>query len=241
MVLNSTLPEKEKEKMIDKTYILALDKREELWQSLYQECLLREFSTELFIVGDGSRSHLKYDKIDQTGVPDMWKWGTGIGAQRHYWAFSSHKQIIMRALKAGYNNILMLEDDSYFTSRWDKEWSGISDKLSRIEFDYVQLGWHSFEYKDHLFSGHNLEIEEEYYRTGNCYLTQLKQAGGLFGCILNKRLFPMILNMPAVAPIDHQLNMYRPFIKHYATVPSLIYVKSCYSSCEDQFIRRNTL
>lgn len=227
--------------MIDKVYVLALDKRKDLWSSLVEDCISRGFDVKSFIVGDGSDPALDYDHIDIPETPDSWKWGTGVSAQRHYWAFVSHKKIIKEALKKGHNNILMLEDDSYFTSRFDREWPGIQDKLSKMDFDYVQLGWHSFEYENHLFSGQNLVIEDEYKKSGNCYLAQLKQAGGLFGCIINKRLFPMMLNMPAVAPYDHQLNMYRPFIKHYATIPSLIYVQSTWSSCEDCYIERDVL
>lgn len=227
--------------MIDKVYILALDKRQDLWSQLYKDCLKNNFDTELFIVGNGKQLYLDYKHIDEPGIPDSWKWGNGISAQRHYWAFISHKKIIKDAIKNKYENILMMEDDAYFTSRWDKEWPLIKNKLLGMDFDYVQLGWHSFEYNNHMFSGHNLVIEEEYKQTGNCYITQLKQAGGLFGCILNRRIFNMIMNMPAVAPIDHQLNMYRPFINHAATIPSLIYVRSCYSNCENQFIQRNVL
>lgn len=228
--------------MIDKCYILALDKRKELWNGLYNECLLREFPTKLFIVGDGSDSSLKYDFVDPIETNPRWAWGEGISGHRHYCAFLSHRRIIMDAVKNNYNTIMLLEDDSYFIEpRFSEHWPEVSQFIDNTEFDILKLGYHAWSYENHLMTGQNLVIEEEYARYGNLDFISIPQCGGLFACIIKKSLFTTILNMAPMAPIDHQLNLYRHKIIKYNTIPMLCYVKSCFSNCEDQFIQRDSL
>lgn len=228
--------------MIDKCYILALDKRRSLWTSLVEECTSRGFDVKPFIVGDGSDQALAYDHIDIPGIPDSWQWGRGISAQRHYWAFASHKKIIKDALKKGYNNILLCEDDMYFCSRFDKHISEINNFYLKEDPDLLYLGSHFGDYENHKFSGNNILLEDEYKKTQKINFLPLHQCGGLFACIINKRIFPLILNMPPVSPIDSQLNQYKPLIKSYNVAPVVCYIKSCSSSCEgDVWFERDVL
>lgn len=228
--------------MINKCYIVSLDKRIELWSELYNECLKRDFPARPFIVGDGTDSSLEYDFIDPVDTNRRWNWGSGLSARRHYCAFLSHKAIIKDAIKHNYNTIMLLEDDCYFVEpRFSLHWPEVNKFINEVNFDILYLGWHAFSYQNHLMTGQNLVIEEDYAKYGKLDFVSIPQCGGLFACIINKRLFPTILNMAPLAPIDHQLNFYRRSITSYNTVPILCYVKSCWSSCEDQFIQRDQL
>lgn len=227
--------------MIDQLYIMGLDRRKELWLELEQECFSRNFPTRVFIVGDGKNPALTYNHIDPINVDGRWNWGQGESARRHYYAFLSHRAIIKDAIENNYNSIMLLEDDAYFTSRWNDQFFNICLQIPLVNPDIIYLGWHAYEYNNHLFSGRNIEIEEQYKKDNLCYLKTIHKCGGLFGVILYKSIFPLIMNMAPVGPIDHQLNFYRSKIRSYNTVPSLIYVRSCFSECEQQFIKRDNL
>lgn len=221
--------------------ILALDKRKELWLDLISQCQDRGFVVKPFIVGDGSDTSLKYDHIDKPGVPETWRWGTGISAQRHYWAFESHKAIIRYAVKKRLPRFLLMEDDAYFTERFDHviENTGADMVIDCFALDLVYLGWWAFEHNNHMHAGHNLEIEENYKERNVCYLLNNVQCGGFHGVVINKTAYPTLSSLPPVAPMDSQCNSLP--LNRSIMIPKVIHVKSTYSNCEDMFVQRDII
>ena len=227
--------------MINNVVILGLDKRKDLWLDLEKQCLDKGWTTDIYIVGDGSDTSLKYNRIDKEPLPDKWIWrGTG-DPQKAYWAFLSHQEIIKRAQEQKIEHLLLLEDDTYLTDRFNSVWSSVEPKLSKIDWDIIYLGWHAFEYNNHLFSGKNLYIEETYNKNRGHGLLQIEQCGGLFGVLINKSLYSKILEFKPIKPVDSQLNDIRKTINSYNVVPIIIWLKSCFSECEQQIIKRDIL
>ena len=116
---------------IKKAYCLCLDKRKEHWLDLRQQCESKGLEFNCFLVGKGELfSTEEYDRID-TQIPKLdFSWGYGGNANdsfeetrekitHHYNAFLSHQEMAQKALKDGDEKVLFLEDDSYFTERFD--------------------------------------------------------------------------------------------------------------------------
>lgn len=170
----------------------------------------------------------------------QWHWGTGVSAWRHYCAFLTHKQIIKLAIKNKWDNFLLLEDDAVFTSRFYDVMEKIYPQVPS-QWDIIYLGWHAFEYDNHRLSGKNLEIENEYKKTGLAKLETIQQCGGLFATWINSSMYNRILAMPPIAPVDSQLNYYRNEIISLNVVPMAMYTAGGFSHCENTFIERDVL
>ena len=115
---------------IDKAICLCLDKRQKEWLDLEKQCLSKGIEFEKCIVGDGTMfKPCQYDRIDDPNPPiDNWSYGNEVTKINHCNAFLSHQAIIKKAKEDGLNSILLLEDDAYFTERFD-------DVISKLESD----------------------------------------------------------------------------------------------------------
>ena len=106
---------------IEKAICLCLDKRKDEWEDLQRQCESKGIEFEKFIVGDGKT--LDPDMYDRIDVEDAdlsdWSYGNDTTKIRHYNAFMSHIEIFKRAKEQGLNRFLLLEDDAYFTERFD--------------------------------------------------------------------------------------------------------------------------
>lgn len=226
--------------MINKVIILALDKRKDLWRVLREDCNKRNWDTRAYIVGSGTDSELRYDSIDPLAISPSWRYASGVSAYRHYCAFVSHQKIIRMALSNGWNNILLLEDDSYLLhDRLDKILPEIAYEIP--QYDLIYLGWWAFEMDNHLHAGTNLTIEKMYREEEKFGLSSIPQCGGFHAVIINKSAYVKLLSLPPVAPMDYQVNLNSHMFSRRIVLPKLVHVRSTYSYCEDSFVQRDIM
>ena len=141
---------------IKKAYCLCLDKREGHWLDLKQQCESKGLEFNRFLAGKGKIfPEQEYDLIDGPTPPDLdnfWHYGghrndsneaTLEKKAHHYNAFLSHKAIAKKALQDGDEKVLFLEDDSYFTERFDevvKKLEGEVEKTKKeLEEEYGKV------------------------------------------------------------------------------------------------------
>lgn len=238
---------------VDKIYCLCLDKRESLWRELENDCKNRGWDFTPFIAGDGSNPSLAYDLIDHTYDnfnPNYWGYGVPTGKINHYNAFRCHQEMIKRCKQEGVKSVLMLEDDSYIPQRFDSIYKCIIDKTDISEskyvlddFDLLYLGWWQWEVDEvGKHAGRNLTIEDNWTRKGIWGVGRVSQVGGLHGVIITENMFDIILNFPAVNPVDFQINQFgHSRLRSYFVYPKMIGLKSCYSETEKAFYQRDNL
>ena len=221
--------------------IMTLDKRIHLAEELEQQCRDKGFDVKKFISGDGLNKDLQYDNIDFFTTPDIWQWGTGISALRHYRAFLTHKAIIKYAIKKQLDGFLLLEDDSYFLDRYDE----ILDKLNYEDIyhqscDLLYLGWHAFEFNGDYAVGKNIEIEKNWAEEKKCEVLPINfNVGGFHAVYVNSSAYATLLNFSAITPMDSQCNYSN--LNRAMIIPKLLHVRSCHSYCENRFVQRESL
>ena len=133
---------------IDKAFCLCIDKRQEHWEDLENQCILKGIPFEKFVAGGGEvlPPHM-YDYIDDPDPKvDTWTYGHPDDGTwiNHYNAFISHQRLIQRAKDQRLENFLMLEDDAYFTDRYNFVLSSISHHFEGdepLEWDMIYFGW----------------------------------------------------------------------------------------------------
>ena len=238
---------------VDKIYCLCLDKRKALWQDLEKDCLGRGWTFEKFIAGDGTDPSLAYDHIDwgyDKFNPDFWGYGVPTGKINHFNAFLCHQQMIAKCKAEGIKNVLMLEDDSYITGRFDEIVKSINDAEDISEsryvlddFDLLYLGWWQWEVDDvGKQAGRNLDIEDNWNRKKIWGVGRISQVGGLHGVIINESMYDIILGFNPVNPVDYQINQYgHSRLRSYFIYPKIIGLKSCFSETEKAFYQRDEL
>ncbi len=192
-------------------------------------------------MGGGSDTSLAYNHIDKPGVPETWQWGTGIGAQRHYWAYESHKAILRYAIKKRFDSFILMEDDCCFTSRFDYLYPKVMDDLSIRQWDLVYLGWHCFEFDGDYAIGRNLEIEKRWREEGYYELLPVRfNVGGFHAVVINSRIYNQLANLPALCPMDSQVNR-MAHLNRWMITPKVFHVRNTYSFCEDKIVTREVL
>ncbi len=238
--------------MIENVIIMGLDLREQHWRELESQCLAKGWKTKVFISGSENYPHLNYDFIDpdSNNIPSSWRWGDREKAAHHWKAFCTHQQIIKYAVKKNFEHILLLEDDSaILETRFDIVWNRLLPEIEEKcgNWDFIFLGGHYFagDYVGDMYGPLNLEIERKYKENNeNCYLMYIQNFGGFFGVLIHERMYLKILNMPAVEPIDCQLNRLRTLreINSFNILPSIVYPKNgLFSLCEQKYVSRNIL
>ena len=233
---------------INKAYCLCLDKREEHWLNLQEQCESKGIEFCRFLVGGGELfPEEKYDHVDislRRGVG--WIYGGNSGdtpemmiskKTHHYNAFLSHKKMAKKALNDGYKNVLFLEDDAYFTDRFDEVVLQLEDYIAALDYDMLFLGWWMGTEGDHA----NESLEKIW--------REKKQAGvgkagihtsGFHGVILRERILELIANeLEPIEPVDAQLNKrFNDKIQSYCVAPKIIHDKGIFSYCEQTTIKR---
>ena len=229
---------------INKAFCLCLDKRQGEWLDLEKQCLSKGIPFEKFIVGDGLMFQpCQYDRIDETEFDfDSWEYGNDTTKLRHYNAFKSHQEIVKKAKSENLDRILILEDDAYFTERFDDVITKLSSQIEKMEFDMLFLGWWIGEEDD----AWNEVVEELYHQNGSVGIGKVSEAhftcGGLHGVIINSTMFDAIIEMEPTNPIDAQLNRnFHEEIKSYYIMPKIIHDKGIFSNCEQNTIARKKL
>lgn len=227
-------------KLWDKAICLCLDKRKEHWQKLKGQLEILGEDMVTYVCGDGSDSELKYDQIDDIN-PDVSRWIYGVPhLKHHHWnALKAHKGMITMAKQNGWKSILMLEDDSYITSRF----MNVLKKLSENppddkEWLVAYLGWWMGDENDEF----NCNIEKAYNEDGTCGYAQVEgNLGGLHACVIKEEMYDLILSFPFENPIDTQLGQLRHLIPSIMIVPKIIHVQSIYSFTEGAVFNRKVL
>jgi len=230
---------------IDKAVCLCLDKRKEEWLDLEKQCLAKGLEFERFVVGDGKTLDAsEYDRVDDPNPPvENWSYGNEVTKINHYNAFMSHQAIIQKAKEDGLNSILLLEDDAYFTERFDDVLEKL-DKQTNIDslpYDILFLGWWIGEADDEW----NLTAERLYNEHGSISVGKVSEAhftcGGLHGVIIRRGMFNKILELDPINPIDSQLNGMHHEINSFYVIPKIIHDKGIFSNCEQGITPRKKL
>lgn len=221
---------------IDIAFCLCLDKRIAEWEP-YEQAFKDRLGDRYnrFVVGDGQMD-VDYDLVD---VPKdkcpVHNWGYGREGYKnhHYNAFLSHQEIFKRVLETDAQNVLMLEDDCYLTSRFDGLWPDVNYVLNDPKFNFVYLGW----WCDEKFTK---ETEEHKHR-GIVY-PYANNIGGLHGVVISRPTVEFLTRLPPINPIDYQLNQIgHDRFNTYVVGPKLIHTRTCHSYCEGYEIEREKL
>jgi len=218
--------------------VLCLDKRKELWSTLLQELELVSDNIHPFFTGDGEiLPKDQYNKINWDRKY-MGSWGYGNSDEtrwRHWNACISHKLMIERAKTNNWDKFLMCEDDIYITSRFERVWNGVKDKIP--DFDLLYLGY----WRPNEEDGYDKEHEDNFKEKNIVGIDKMDRAGGLHAVIINSTMYDFILSLPAVNPLDSQLNAYHSKLRSYFVFPKILHVKSNFSFCENGWFERRIL
>ena len=229
---------------IDKAICLCLDKRKEEWLDLEKQCLSKNIPFEKFVVGDGKTlDPSEYDRIDDPNPPvENWSYGNEVTKINHCNAFLSHQAIIKKAKEDGLNSILLLEDDAYFTERFDDVISKLENAINLLPFDMLFLGWWIGEADDEW----NETVERLYNENEGVAIGKVSEAhftcGGLHGVVIMRTMFDKILELEPTDPIDSQLNQsLHDEINSFYVIPKIIHDKGIFSHCEQGITPRKKL
>ena len=237
---------------IEKAYCLCLDKREEHWLDLEKQCESKGIEFSRFLVGEGKLFPKdEYDRIDGPPPKDLhmkWRYGGNITDSHevamikkthHYNAFLSHKDMARKALNDGHNTVLFLEDDAYFTDRFDDVASTISDHVATLDYDALYLGWWIGNEGDDF----NEELERRWKEENTAGVGRTMRVGGLHGVVLQRRVLELVANeLAPTDPIDSQLNQnFHGKIQSYCVAPKIIHDKGIFSHCEQSTTKRMKL
>tara|TARA_R110002020_G_scaffold294805_9_gene510544 strand:+ start:1416 stop:2126 length:711 start_codon:yes stop_codon:yes gene_type:complete len=232
---------------IDKALCLCLDKRHEEWHELWKECEKRDIEFDPFLVGDGQMFSVeKYGRIDDRYPPvENFGYGTGLSKHNHCNALLSHQSMIRKVLAEheDVERVLLLEDDAYFTSRYEDVLEKLSDQIEDLDYDMLYLGWWIGNEDDEW----NEEVERAYNEDGVVGIDYVRDApekkiGGLHGVVVHRRILEIIATLPPSAPVDCQLNrLLHKNAQTYFVKPKIIHDKGIFSNCEQNVIERKKL
>lgn len=234
---------------IKKAYCLCLDKRKEHWLDLKQQCESKGLEFNRFLVGEGAIFNKEeYDRIDSL-MPKSTQWSYGghekdtpheiqIKKSKHYNAFLSHQAMAKKALEDGDEKVLLLEDDAYFTERFDLITKNLESDIENMRYDMLYLGWWMGDEGDEF----NEEIESLWKERGGIGVGKVGRIGGLHGVIVSKKILDIITRLTPFDPIDAQLTVFfHDKIESYYIAPKIIHDKGIFSECEQSVVERTKL
>jgi hypothetical protein len=223
-----------------KPYILCLDKRKALWPKLESdiECMFC-VKPRKFICGEGEDKSLNYDWVDKGVVaPPVWRFGTGISANRHFRAFCGHKKITMEAKTEGHDGIILFEDDAVIDTKRIKEFI-LNCLQETVGYDLIYFGWHAFEYCNDKAVGFNLSIEKDYEAGTPMSLLDVDfPVGGFHSVFICKTAFEKLLDMHPYEPLDSMVNRNASEFKRAIVVPKCVFDPEGWSYCDNREVRR---
>ena len=182
-------------------------------------------------------------------MPESTDWGYGghkkdtpeethAKKSKHYNAFLSHQEMARKALEDGDEKVLFLEDDAYFTERFDEVVEKIKPDIENIEYDMLYLAWWIGDEGDQF----NEDIEKIWKEKGDAGISRTRRIGGLHGVIISRRILDIITRLDAFDPVDSQLfKFFHNKIKSYFVAPKIIHDKGIFSECEQNLIERTKL
>ena len=236
---------------IKKAYCLCLDTRKEHWLDLKQQCESKGLEFNCFLVGKGEMLPKEdYDLIDvdtPDGLNSFWHYGGHENDSvekiiekktHHYNAFLSHQKMARKALKDGDEKVLFLEDDSYFTDRFNEVVKKLETKIEDTDYDMLYLGWWIGDEGDEF----NEEIENIWKEKKDVAIGRSTKIAGLHGVIISRIMLNIIIRLDAINPIDAQLNkFFHDKIKSYFIAPKIIHDKGIFSESEQNVVERHKL
>lgn len=199
-----------------------------------------------FLVGDGKLlGSQEYDRIDIEDAPiDSWGYGghktnteeeIQIKKIKHCNAFLSHQAMAKKALEDGDEKVLFLEDDSYFTERFDEVVKKAEPEIEKINYDMLYLGWWLGDEGDEF----NNDIEKIWEESKSIGIGKATRIGGLHGVIISRKILDIITRLEPINPIDSQLSrFFHDKIESSFLAPKIIHDKGIFSECEQSTITR---
>ncbi len=206
-------------RFFDRVYYINLDRRADRRAHMESQLMRRS------LVG------ARVAAIDGAGI----KWEPKFGINSKFWnsgAFAyclSYRCAIIDAMKNGHENILVMDDDAV-----------LSDNLFQVldkAFNDLPKQWHML----YLGANHGVPtpvaMPTEADRVGD-YLYKLKGSMGSHAIIINKVVFPTLLNFLAspYAPLDLYFSLYQKFFPCYITYPGLAHQLGGHSDIIDEDI-----
>ena len=156
----------------------------------------------------------------------------------HYNAFRSHQQMARMALKTNDEYVLFLEDDAYFTERYDAVLESIEHRLKYLTWDVIYFAWWIGNEGDNF----NNSIEKMWNEHKKGGLQMVQRVGGLHGAVLNRKVLDIITRLDATNPIDAQLSKYfHNKMRSFVVLPKIIHDKGIFSNCEQSTLERHKL
>jgi hypothetical protein len=234
---------------IKKAYCLCLDKRKEHWLDLKNQCESKGLEFNRFLAGDGKLlDSQEYDRVDIEDAPiDNWGYGgheTNTEEEirtkkiKHCNAFLSHQAMAKKALEDGDEKVLFLEDDSYFTERFDKVVKETESEIEKINYDMLYLGWWIGDEGDEF----NNDIERIWKESESIGVGTVNRIGGLHGVIISRKILDIITRLEPINPIDSQLSrFFHDKIESFFLAPKIIHDKGIFSECEQSTTTRSKL
>ena len=140
-----------------------------------------------------------------------------------------------KALEGEDEKVLFLEDDAYFTSRFDDVVSQLEDTISKLKYDMLYLGLCIGDEGDEFNNGvEKIWNEEKRAGTGD-----VSRIGCLHGVILSRGALDAITRLDPIDPIDAQFNaFFHKYIKSYFIAPKFIHYNGIFSECEQSVTTR---
>jgi len=234
---------------VKKAYCLCLDKREEHWLDLKKQVESKGLEFNRFLVGSGEIfPKEEYSHIDEDNpVVDMWGYGghqtdadetVTKKKQNHYKAFLSHQAMARKALEDGDEKVLFLEDDAYFTERFDEVIEKSQEKILSLDYDVLYLGWWIGDEGDDF----NNTIENTWKEERLPAVGKVVRIGGLHGVIFSRKMLDIITRLTPIDPVDSQLSkFFHDKINSYFIAPKIIHDKGIFSECEQSVTTRHKL
>ena len=237
---------------LKKAYCLCLDKREEHWLDLKKQCESKGLEFNRFLVGKGEIfPKEEYDLIDgpaPDNLYEMWNYGghTKDSSEEvlekkthHYNALLSHQAMAKKALEDGEERVLFLEDDSYFTERFDEVIKKLEEKeVENADYDMLYLAWWIGDDGDEF----NEDVEKIWREEKSVAIGRANRIGGLHGVIISRKILDIITRLDTFDPVDSQLTkFFHDKIKSYFVAPKIIHDKGIFSECEQNVVTRTKL
>ena len=156
----------------------------------------------------------------------------------HCNAFLSHQAMAKKALEDGDEKVLFLEDDSYFTERFDKIAEIIEPSIKDMNYDMLYLAWWIGDESDEF----NERVEKMWEEKGSIGVGKLTRVGGLHGVIISRKILDIITRLEPINPVDSQLSrFFHDKINSHFVAPKIIHDKGIFSECEQNIVVRTKL
>ena len=143
-----------------------------------------------------------------------------------------------KALEDGDERVLFLEDDAYFTGRFDEVVNEIESSGEKTDYDILYLGWWIGNEGDEF----NNYVEKNWSDGKGFGIGKVYRIGGFHGVILSRKVLDIITRLDPIDPIDSQLSkFFHSKMESWFIAPKIIHDKGIFSECEQGVTTREKL